>query len=341
MSYASRQGSASIAGGTSAAVLGAGAWGTVIASLLAANGHQVRLYARSVAAAAALNELRENIPYAPGLKLPSGVTATSDLAEAVSGVGAAFIAVPVSAARGALASLAELGYSGVIISCSKGFEVGSSKRISELAAESLPGAPFAVLSGPNLAGEIGRGLPAAATVASEELRVARYVQRLLHQARYRLYTGSDVTGVEVAGALKNVIALASGISDGLGMGENSRATLITRGLAETIRLGAALGGQRATFYGLAGVGDLIATCSSESSRNHQAGVRVARGESAAAVLASGLTAEGIHTVRAVVASAAAQSVELPITREVHRVLFEEKPALAALDDLLSRAEKRE
>ena len=323
------------------AVLGAGAWGTVIASLIARNGHDVRLWSHRATLAAQITAQGRNPEYAPDLALPPNLTATTDLTEAVDGVDLAFIVVPTPTIRNLAEKLEQRGYAGGLVSCSKGLEVGTLNRISEVVADPLPLAPFAVLSGPNLAGEIAAGLPAAATVASRESRMASRIQRLMQQPTFRLYTSSDVAGVEAGGALKNVIALASGISDGLGIGENARASLITRGLAELVRLGIALGGEARTFYGLAGLGDLVATCSSVHSRNHQAGTRLAAGESLEDLVASGLTAEGIPTVKAIAESDVGRSIDLPISREVYKVLFEHKDPRQGIVDLMTRAERAE
>lgn len=323
------------------AVLGAGAWGTVVAGLIARNGHAVSLWARRDDLARRIQDERLNQEYAPAMELPPSLRATSRLEEALEGADLAFIAVPTLAVRGLVADLAEHAYAGPVVSCTKGLEVGSLNRISEIVTASLPRSEFAVLSGPNLAGEIAEGLPAATTVASEGGVLARRVQRLMQQPLFRLYTSEDVAGVEAGGALKNVIALASGISDGLGIGENARASLITRGLAELVRLGIALGGEGRTFYGLAGLGDLVATCSSTRSRNHQAGVRLANGESLTDILASGLTAEGVNTVKAVYESDLARTIDLPISREVYRVLFERKDPRQGIVDLMTRAERAE
>jgi len=323
------------------AVLGAGAWGTVVAALIARNGHEVRLWSHRAELAATIAAESRNPEYAPDLPLPPNLSATSDLLQAVTGADLAFIVVPTPTVRALAERLAGTGFAGALVSCSKGLEVGGLNRISQVVADPLPRAQFAVLSGPNLAGEIAAGLPAAATVASRVPALATRVQRLMQQPTFRLYTSSDVAGVEAGGALKNVIALASGISDGLGIGENARASLITRGLAELVRLGIALGGEARTFYGLAGLGDLVATCSSVRSRNHQAGVRLAAGESLEDLQASGLTAEGIPTVKAVHDSDVGRSIDLPISREVYKVLFERKDPRQGIVDLMTRAERAE
>lgn len=322
-------------------MLGAGAWGTVIAALLANNGHAVRLWTKRPEQAAQIQQQRLNTEYAPTLRLAPNITATSDLATALDDVDLAFVVVPTRAVRELSRSLAQLSYAGALVSCSKGLEVGSLNRVSQVIQDQLPGTGFAVLSGPNLAAEIAAGLPAASTVASSDGGLARRVQLLLQQATFRLYTSHDVAGVEAGGALKNVIALASGISDGLGMGENARASLITRGLAELVRFGTALGGEARTFYGLAGLGDLVATCSSVRSRNHQAGVLLAQGATLDELEGSGLTAEGIPTVRAVHESPLARTMQLPISKEVYSVIFERKDPRRGIVDLMTRAERAE
>lgn len=323
------------------AVLGAGAWGTVIASLLARNGHFVRLWTHRPDHAQRMRDDRHNDTYLPGMRLPPNVEPTSDLRAALSDAAIAFLAVPSRAVRGLVERLAGLPRPAGIVSCAKGIEIGTFRRLSEVIAQGVDGLPIAALSGPNLAGEIALGMPAATTVASEDAGFAKRVQRLLHQPTFRVYTSEDVIGVETAGALKNVIALAAGMSDGLGLGDNSKATIITRGLAELVRLGTALGGLPRTFYGLAGLGDMVATCTSARSRNHTAGERIARGATLAELEAEHLTAEGIPTVRAVHEHASQNAIDLPITREVYHVVYDGKDPHAAIADLMAREVKAE
>ena len=316
------------------AVVGAGAWGTTLAQLLAQNGHRVRLWARRAEQAAELNRLRENRAYLPGFRLPAGVRATSDLNEASDGAVAAVVAVP---GKGLRAMLERLPPVPAVISCGKGLEVGSFRRTTEIVAEYRPEATLSALSGPNLAGEIAAGKPAAATLACADAEFALIAQRLFQQETFRVYTSRDLIGVEVAGAMKNVVALAAGMVDGLELGENARATIITRGLSEITRLGSHLGGEERTFYGLAGLGDIVATCASDRSRNHTAGVRVARGATLADIERTRLTAEGIPTARAAHSYAAGQGLALPIASEVYRVVFEGKAPAQAVRDLMLRA----
>lgn len=288
-----------------------------------------------------MRDTGRNDEYLPGAQLADHLLPTSDLEEALAGRPVTFIAVPSRGVRALARRIASVGSPGAIVSCAKGLEISTFKRLSEVLLEELPDAPVAALSGPNLAGEIAAGKPAATTVASADQRLAGELQSLLQQPTFRVYTSADVAGVEVAGALKNVIALACGVSDGLELGDNTKATLITRGLAEIVRLGTVMGGKAATFYGLAGVGDLVATCSSSSSRNHLAGVSLARGATLAELEASGLTAEGIPTVEAVERRSVATHVELPISREVHQVVFDGKDPRAAIQSLMTREGKPE
>jgi glycerol-3-phosphate dehydrogenase (NAD(P)+) len=326
------------AGPASLAVLGGGAWGTVLASLLAANGHDVRLWCRRADQASAMERLRRNETYLPELPLPGGVRPTASLDDAVAGVEAAVLAIPTRGMRDLLAALPPVP---ALVSASKGFMDADLVRLSDAVLRAQPRARVAALSGPNLAHEIAAGLPAAATLASRDESLARRMQALLSRPTFRVYVSSDLAGVEACGALKNVIALAAGMSDGLGLGDNAHAALITRGLAELVRVGAALGGELRTFYGLAGVGDLVATCGSTKSRNHQVGVRIARGEPIDAILASGVTAEGVETVRHVVGYARSHDLDLPISREVHRVIYEGVHAGDALRALMGRTPRGE
>ncbi len=322
-------------------MLGAGAWGSVLASLLARNGHEVVLWAHRPALAAAIAATGRNDEYVPGVHLGPGIRATSDLVDALDGGRLAFIAVPSRAFRRLGEEVARCHPPVALVNCSKGLEIATFKRLTQVLAESLPTTPLAALSGPNLAGEIAAGLPAATTVASADTGLARRVQDLLQQPTFRVYTSDDVAGVEVAGAMKNVIALACGVSDGLELGDNTKATLITRGLAEIVRLGTSLGGKAATFYGLAGVGDLVATCGSYSSRNHRAGVSLAQGATLADLEASGMTAEGVPTVEAVHRNQLVHGVDLPISREVHAVVFGGKRPRDAIQSLMTREGKAE
>lgn len=320
--------------GAPIAVLGAGAWGTVLAHLLARAGARVRLWARRPEHAEALRRERENADYLPGLPLADGIDPTAALDAALAGAEFAVVAVPSRQLRPLLAATA--APLPPLLLAAKGIEAERFLRLSQVVQEVRPGTPVAVLSGPNLAAEIAAGKPAAATVASSDAALARRVQAALAAPPFRVYTSTDVVGVELAGAFKNVIALAAGMSDGLGLGDNTKAVLVTRGLAELVRLGTALGGDLRTFYGLAGLGDLVATSASAQSRNHLAGERFARGATRAEVEGSGLTAEGIPTALAVHRKTLETGLDLPISSEVYRVVFEGKAPDAAIRDLMGR-----
>ena len=317
-------------------VIGAGAWGTMLAQLLAQKpALAVTLWARRTELSAQLAQTRQT-PYVPGLQLSERLSFTDDL-NAVTDAEAVFVAVPSRGLREVLAALPPVR---ALVSGTKGLEVSTLKRPTEVMAEFQPGAALAALSGPNLVGELARGLPSSATVASSQPELAQNVQRWLNQQAFRVYTGTDLIGLELGGALKNVIALAAGMCDGLGLGDNAKAALVTRGLAEIVRLGVSLGGKPETFYGLSGLGDLMATCSSGGSRNHQAGERFARGETLRDLEAAQLTAEGIPTVRAVVAYARNRGLELPIAEAVFEVVSGKAPE-RAIQELMTRNAKAE
>ncbi len=320
------------------AVIGAGAWGTMLAILLTHNGNRVGLWARREDFAKRLLEERENKRYLAGVPLPDNLEISSNLNDLMQNRIAAFIAVPSKGLRNVMAYLPKVS---ALICASKGLEVGTLKRFSEVLAEYQPKALLAALSGPNLAFEIARGLPAAATVASESESFAKAVQHWLHQANFRVYSSNDLIGVELGGALKNIIALAAGMCDGLKMGDNAKAAIITRGLAEMIKFARHLGAKSETLFGLAGLGDMIATCNSLNSRNHKAGEMFAKGVSLAEVEASKMTTEGLSTTEAVVSYARAKGLELPIAFEVYKVIFESKAPKQAIEHLMQRELKAE
>jgi len=324
------------------AVIGAGSWGTTIALLLSAKG-PTTLWARSEEVASALATTRENARYLPGLLLPPSLRATASLAEAVADAGTVLVAVPSHGFRAVLESMAPVLAGGAaIVSLAKGIEAGTNRRMSEIVAEVLPGHPVGVLTGPNLSHEVAAGQPAATVVACEDESVARRVQSLLHCGTFRVYTGTDVVGCEVAGASKNVIAIAAGVCDGLGFGENTRAVLVTRGLAEQVRLGLALGGHALTFGGLAGVGDLVATCTSPQSRNRSLGVELGSGRRLDELLAGmHMVAEGVRTARPLVALAEAHGVELPIAAQVAALVAGETSPHDAVAALMERPPRPE
>lgn len=324
------------------AVLGAGAWGTAISINLAAR-HAVTLWARDANAAREISGSRLNERYLPGYVLPAQVRVTSGLATAVEGSDLLLLATTTSGLRVTLRQLAAIGSSTGIVWLCKGFESASAQLPHQIAADELPPTTRrGVLSGPSFASEVARGLPAALTLASGDAAFATRVARALSDVALRIYSSEDIIGVEVAGAVKNVMAIAAGISDGLELGFNARAALITRGLAEMTRLGLRLGGRYETFMGLAGAGDLILTCTGDLSRNRTVGIRLAAGVALDTVLRDlGHVAEGVNTARAVLRLAGEFDIDMPITRAVCRVMDDGIAARAAVQELLQRDSKPE
>lgn len=323
------------------AIVGAGAWGTALAIALAGR-HSVGLWARSAAQREALRATRRS-GYLPEAVLPESVAILDDLAAGLRAAELALLATPTAGLRAAGAQIAASGSAAPTVWVCKGFEAATGKLPHEVLTEVLgAGAPLAALSGPSFAAEVARGLPAAVTLASRDAALARRLARELHQPRLRVYFTDDLVGVEIGGAVKNVMAIATGISDGLGLGLNARAALITRGLAEVARLGTALGGRPETFMGLAGAGDLILTCTGDLSRNRRVGLGLGRGERLDAILGRlGHVAEGVHTAREVDLVARKSRVDMPITRAVCAVLFEGLAPARAVEQLLARDPKAE
>ncbi len=326
------------------AVVGAGAWGTTLAMLVARE-QPVTLLTRDSAAADAISASGRNEARLPGIDLPGDITATADLAALVDATDLVIFAVPSQHLRETVARAApHLAPSADLLSVVKGLEPGTLLRMTEVIAQAAGVAPtrVAALSGPNLAAEIARGLPASAVVASEVPELADRIVERLARREFRLYVNGDVLGVELCGALKNVVAIAAGAADGLGFGDNGKAGLMTRGLAEMTRLGIAAGANPLTFAGLAGIGDVIATCGSHLSRNHRLGEELAKGRKWSEIEASlAGVAEGAYTVDAALALARRHDVELPIAQEVHNALFEGKSVQRCLIDLLARETKDE
>lgn len=326
------------------AVVGAGSWGTAFAAVLARNGLDVTLWARRDECAAEINERRRNEGYLPGIELPP-LRATGDLAEAVSDAPVVVLGVPSHCFREKCAEVkALLARDAALVSLTKGVERGSLQRMSQVAAHACDVAAdrVAVVSGPNLAREVARGQPGATVVACADEGRARALQRLIHAPTFRTYTNTDVCGVEIGGATKNVVALAAGVADGLGYGENALAALVTRGLVEITRLGVRLGANPLTFAGLAGVGDLVATCLSKQSRNHQVGERLGKGEKLDDIIASmNMVAEGVKSCEGILALAKQADVDMPIASRVGRVLYEGADVKEMVDDLLQRAAEPE
>jgi len=325
------------------AVLGAGSWGTALAMHLGRVGVPVRLWARDPQLAASMGAHRENPRYLPGTTLPDGVSVTADAGSALADSSTVLVAVPSHFVEAVLAGVGDrVAPSAVLVSATKGLEPRQGLRMSELLGQRLPGRRVAVLSGPSFAREVAQGRPTALVIASTDEGVAVELQHRFAGPALRLYTNRDVVGVELGGAVKNVMAIATGLVDGLGLGENARAALITRGLAEIVRLGTAAGAQPATFAGLAGLGDLVLTCTGSQSRNRALGGEIARGRSLAEVEAgTSMVAEGVRTVSSVLRMARARGVTMPICEEVAAVLFEGKPVAESLASLLAREPRPE
>jgi glycerol-3-phosphate dehydrogenase (NAD(P)+) len=326
------------------AILGDGAWGTAIALLLARNpDHHVVLWSAREENARILREKRENIRLLPGVPIPETVELTTDPVRATAGADLWVIAIPTVYLRATLGRIApSLSADRPVLSLAKGMEVDTFRRPTEIVREVLSVHHIAVLSGPSHAEEVSRGRPTSLVAASSDLDLARWVQDRFCTDRFRVYTNLDVLGVELAGALKNIIGIAAGIGDGLGFGDNAKSALLTRGLGEIARFGVALGAEHETFFGLAGMGDLITTCISPHGRNRHVGERLGRGDRVADILGSmTMVAEGVYTTRSVYERATRMGIEMPITREVYRVLYEGKPPLAAVNDLMLRDRKRE
>jgi len=321
------------------AVVGAGAWGTTLARLIART-EPVTLLCHSPATAARIAATRRNEARLPGVQLPASLVATADISAIQDATDLVIIAVPSAHVRSTLERIGpHIPATADVLSLVKGLEQGSLLRMSEVIAQAgrIEPSRIAALSGPNLAAEIARGLPASAVVAATDLELADRIVTRVGRRRFRLYVNSDILGVELAGALKNVIAIAAGAADGLGFGDNGKAGLLTRGLAEMMRVGIAAGADPLTFAGLAGMGDLIATCGSTLSRNHRLGEELAKGRTWAEIESTlPGTAEGAYTVQAALALAERLGVEMPIAREVHRALFEGKSVKRCLVDLLAR-----
>jgi len=327
-------------------IVGAGGWGTALAVLLARKGIRVLLYARRPEIAAEIAVARENRRLLPGIRFPDGVTVTADISRITEEKADAIVmAVPSHGLRAVAVRLKEWRKSsGIVMSVVKGLEEDTLLPPSGILKEAMgvEAGQFCVLSGPSHAEEVAREIPTAVVAAGSVPATVELVQKVFHTPRFRVYTRSDVTGVELGGALKNVIAIACGVGDGLGFGDNTRAAIITRGLAEITRLGVARGARRETFWGLAGVGDLVVTCDSAWSRNRGLGLRIGRGESLDAILTDmQQVAEGVHASRAACRIARSLGVEIPITEQVRSVLFEGKPPSQGMKELLSREARSE
>jgi glycerol-3-phosphate dehydrogenase (NAD(P)+) len=329
---------------TGFAVLGDGAWGTCIALLLAENPeHRVTLWSAREENGRVLRERRENVNLLPGVAIPESVVLTTDIRQAVTGADLLIIAIPTVYLRATLERIRPgIGEVPRAVSLTKGLENETFLRPTEVLRQVVDAQDVAVLSGPSHAEEVSRGLPTTVVAASSDLDFACWIQQRFSTDRFRVYTNQDVIGVELAGALKNIIGLAAGVCDGLGFGDNAKSALLTRGLVEMARFGVALGAEHETFFGLAGLGDLITTCVSRHGRNRWVGERLARGEKLPEILSSmKMVAEGVNTTRSVHDKAAKMGIEMPITAEIHSVLYEDKAPLEAVNDLMLREPKSE
>jgi glycerol-3-phosphate dehydrogenase (NAD(P)+) len=324
------------------AALGAGSWGTTVAGLASRKAPTV-LWAREDGLAEEINDKHTNTMFLPDMTLPGELRASQSIEETLADATAVIVGVPSPYYRAVLGDASRFFPPGVpILNLTKGLEVGSLRRMTEILAELLPDSPAGVLSGPNLAKEIASGGPAATVVAFADQDLAQQFQQLLGSSTFRVYTNPDVIGCELGGVLKNVIAIATGLADGLELGDNSRAALVTRGLAEVTRLGVALGGEPLTFLGLAGVGDLVVTCMSPKSRNHSVGVQLGQGRTLDEIIAEmNMIAEGVKSSLAVVELAGRVGVEVPIASQVVEVLHHGRSPLDALSTLMEREMKSE
>jgi glycerol-3-phosphate dehydrogenase (NAD(P)+) len=321
------------------AVLGAGSWGTALAVLIARNGYHTLLWGHDAARQARLAHERENARYLPGVRFPDNLLIREDLLETAEEAAHLLVVVPSHAFRATLEALkVRLPTEAIVAWATKGLEAATGRLLSQVAAEILDGGrALGVISGPTFAKEVAQGLPTAVTVAARDTATAEAIAAWLRSDRVRVYTSTDLVGVELGGAIKNVLAIATGISDGLGLGANARAALITRGLAEMRRLTEALGGQPETVMGLAGIGDLVLTCTDNQSRNRQVGLALGKGRTLQATLAEiGQVAEGVATAREVRQLAKRMQVDMPITEQVYRVLFEGVAPQTAVEALLKR-----
>jgi len=329
---------------SSVCVLGAGSWGTALAILLSQDNKPCRLWAHSTQHVADINNDRSNKRYLPGISFPDSLDVHAELETAISDVETILLAVPSHVFRETLRKLAPLMQAGQgICWATKGLEADTHKLLSQVVAEEIPGShPSAVISGPTFAKEVAAGLPTAVTVASADQEFASKLAERLHTKTFRAYTSHDIIGVQVGGAVKNVLAIAAGIADGLGFGANTRSALITRGLAEISRLGHVLGADATTFMGLAGLGDLVLTCTDDQSRNRRFGKALAAGQSAEQAFTEiGQVVEGAKTAKVVHELASKLDVDMPICKEVYRVIYEQLSPKQAVSDLLLRSQKSE
>ncbi len=324
-------------------VIGSGGWGSAMAIMLAENGHRVKLWSYLREESEGLKKYRENKPFLPGVFFPENVEFTADIKECCENADIIITATPSHAVRTTAKNMSGFIKNGqIIVNISKGIEEDTYYTLSRVIKEEIPNCVIAVMSGPSHAEEVSRRMPTTNVVACEDEAIARYIQDAFMNPNFRIYTNPDVLGVELGGSLKNVIALCAGITDGIGLGDNTKAALMTRGLVEIARLGVALGAKAETFNGLSGVGDLIVTCTSMHSRNRRAGILIGRGKTAEQACDEvKMVVEGIRTCRAAKELSEKVGVEMPIVNEAYKVLFENMPAEEAIKNLMERDKKHE
>ncbi len=324
-------------------ILGAGSWGSALGVLLAKKGYEIEMWTNEESQCEAVNRSRENIDFLPGVVIPQNMNLSIDIQDSIKGAKAIVMAVPSQAVREVI-KLAKpyLSKDQIIVNVSKGLERGSNLRISEVVAQELEENSFAVLSGPSHAEEVAKDVPTTVVVASKDMDVAEAVQDIFISPKFRVYTNTDLVGVELGGSLKNIIAFAAGVSDGLGYGDNTKAALMTRGLTEIVRLGVAMGANAKTFSGLSGVGDLIVTCTSMHSRNRRAGILIGQGMSLEEALKEvKMVVEGVEAAKVAYGLSKEYDIEMPITNELYGVLFEGKDVKKSVIDLMMRSKTHE
>lgn len=325
------------------AIVGAGSWGTALATVLDRKGLELNLWIREQELLKKVEKTRENLMYLPGVKLGDNIKPMGDMRECVLGCDVIIFAVPSHVVRDVISSIAPcVKRSQRIVNVAKGLDPGSLKRLSQVIQEALPHNNVAVMSGPSHAEEVGKGVPTTVVAASPDRKMAEYIQNLFMAPTFRVYTNPDIIGVEMGGALKNVIALGAGISDGLGYGDNTKAALMTRGIVEIARLGVKMGAKSSTFAGLSGIGDLIVTCTSMHSRNRRAGIQIGQGKTLKQVVGgTNMVVEGVKATQAAYELSMLHGIEMPITRELYRVLFEGADVRRAVENLMLRSRTHE
>jgi len=325
-------------------ILGDGGWGTTLGLLLSGKGFNVTIWGAFAENIESMNKSRMNRKFLPGIKIPNKVNLTSDLKSAIQNKDIIVLAVPAQYIRSVLKKLKKLDYPrrAIYLSVAKGIEIGTLKRVSEVIHSELGNVKLAVLSGPTIACEIARGIPAVAIVAAHDPKVRNFLQSIFMTKRFRIYTNADVIGVELGGSLKNIIAIACGVSDGLGFGANTKAAILARGLAEITRLGVAMGAKARTFSGISGLGDLVTTCISPHSRNRFVGEKIGQGKTMQQIISHmQMIAEGVPTAKSARSLSLKYKVDMPIVKEVYNVLYKNKEAFRAFKDLMARKSKKE